>query len=174
MTGQSSTNYLTIQNIVSNFSIELGGSKKLALLAVLITFQSVFKNRGSFLYRQIVAYILIAIATSYGVLSSPIFFLLGKRGQINYSVAQVAGFLVKHFLGVTATIEGAEYLDRKENQLAVYVCNHQTLLDILFLGFFFPSKTSMVAKKVIKYYPFLGWFSNVYNCKKRKKKYSLL
>lgn len=121
--------------------------------------QSLFKKRGGYLYRQAVSYVLIAIAASYGVLSAPLFLLTGKRGQINYSVSRVAGFLTKHLLGITATIEGEEYLDRKENQLAVYVCNHQTVLDILFLGFFFPQKTSMVAKKTLQYYPFLGWFS---------------
>lgn len=150
--------YLIARLTFNSVELVMDGNKYF-LLAVPIILQSLFKKRGGYLYRQFISYLLIVIAGSYGVLASPLFLIAGKREQINYSVARFAGFLTKHFLGVTATIEGAEYLNRKDNELAVYVCNHQELLDILFLGFFFPQRTSMVAKKALKYYPFLGWFS---------------
>lgn len=42
---------------------------------------------------------------------------------------------------------------------AVFVGNHQTELDVLFLGHVFPKYCSVTAKKSLKYWPLLGWFS---------------
>lgn len=41
---------------------------------------------------------------------------------------------------------------------AVFVGNHQTALDVLFLGTIFPKHTSVTAKASLKKVPFLGWF----------------
>lgn len=42
---------------------------------------------------------------------------------------------------------------------AVFVSNHQSELDIVFLGRVFPKHCSVTAKRSLKYIPFLGWFS---------------
>lgn len=42
---------------------------------------------------------------------------------------------------------------------AVFVGNHQTELDVLFLGHMFPKYCSVTSKKSLQYVPFLGWFS---------------
>lgn len=106
-----------------------------------------------------IAYIIFTLASLFGFVSSIVCSIIGKRGEINYSVGVVTQFMVEHFLGITATVEGKEHLIKGKEGLAVYVCNHQTLMDILFISFIMPTRTSMVAKKVIQYYPLLGWFS---------------
>ncbi|KAI8359960.1 hypothetical protein BD560DRAFT_184716 [Blakeslea trispora] len=123
----------------------------------LVVFQAIFRKRGGFVYRQIVALICIASSAFYGTFASLILPLFGKAHLINWSVARVEYYLSKTFLGITATVEGKENLP-KEGQQVVYVCNHQSMMDIMCMASVFPKHTSVVAKKAIKYYPFLGWF----------------
>lgn len=39
------------------------------------------------------------------------------------------------------------------------VGNHQSFIDILYLGKMFPNRASIMAKKELKWMPFLGWWS---------------
>lgn len=118
----------------------------------------VFKKSGNYTYRVVVASVLFAVSSFIGILSLPIWFLLGKRENINYTGGLAGRVLLKYFLGITATIEGKEHLAKGEREPAIYVCNHQSFLDILFISCFFPKKTSSVTKKANQYYPFFGWF----------------
>jgi lysophosphatidate acyltransferase len=136
-------------------------SNKIPALATLIApivFQAIFRKRGGFIYRQIVAIILIAVSAGYGMLASLILPVFGKTHLISYSVGRVEAFLSKTFLAITATVEGQENL-AKVGEPAIYVANHQTLMDISYMGCVFPKGTSIMAKRSIKYYPVLGWFS---------------
>ncbi|KAI8078279.1 uncharacterized protein B0P05DRAFT_543168 [Gilbertella persicaria] len=129
----------------------------LSALVGSIVFQAIFRKRGGFMYRQAVAVICIMASAFYGVLASLTLPLFGKAHLINWSVARVEYYLCKTFLGITATVEGKENLPSEDEQV-VYVCNHQSMMDIMYMARVFPKRTSVVAKKVIKYYPFLGWF----------------
>ena len=62
------------------------------------------------------------------------------------------------FTGVWFEIEDPEDWLGKTRP-AVFVGNHQTELDVLFLGHLFPKYCSVTAKKSLKFVPFLGWFS---------------
>ncbi|KAI8375040.1 hypothetical protein EDC96DRAFT_572168 [Choanephora cucurbitarum] len=122
-----------------------------------ILFQAIFRKRGGFVYRQVIALICIASSAFYGICASLTLPLFGKAHLINWSVARVEYYLCKTFLGITATVEGKENLPKKGQQV-VYVCNHQSMMDIMYMARVFPKRTSVVAKKAIKYYPILGWF----------------
>lgn len=130
----------------------------LATVIAPIIFQAIFRKRGGFVYRRIVAIILMAVSASYGVCASLVLPVLGKAHLISYSVARLEAFLNKRFLAITATVEGEENL-AKLGEPAIYVANHQTLMDIMYMGTVFPKGTSVMAKRSIKYYPVLGWFS---------------
>ena len=41
----------------------------------------------------------------------------------------------------------------------VFVCNHQSTMDLLPMGKVFPTDCVVMAKSSMKWYPFLGWFS---------------
>jgi len=127
-----------------------------AWFSVPMGLQAVFRNRGGFYHRHIVLLLCIGVSALYGVFASITLPLVGKRHLINWSTARVHYRIASFFLGITATVEGEENV-RRDGQ-AIYVCNHQTDMDIVFMGAVFPKRTAVVAKKSLKYYPFLGWF----------------
>lgn len=57
------------------------------------------------------------------------------------------------FLGVKLQIEGAENLKGP----AVFISNHQSLIDVVFLPAIVPRPTRIVAKRGILFVPLLGW-----------------
>ncbi|CAO3644015.1 unnamed protein product [Mucor hiemalis] len=69
--------------------------------------------------------------------------------------------LVRALLGLTTMVEGRENL-LDPSQPAVYMCNHQTMMDIHLVGNSVPDRASIVMKKAIKYYPFFGQFLTMY------------
>jgi lysophosphatidate acyltransferase len=100
--------------------------------------------------------VLLLVMASYGVVSSLILPIFGKAGLINYTVSRGYHYLGGYFTGLRATVLGKENILQSP---AVYVCNHQSSLDIMVMGAVYPKNTSIVAKKELKYYPFLGWYS---------------
>ncbi|KAF7726656.1 1-acylglycerol-3-phosphate O-acyltransferase [Apophysomyces ossiformis] len=108
------------------------------------------------------AVITLAIMAAYGVIASLILPLFGKSGLINWTVSRGYYYLGGFLTGISATIEGRENL-KLANGPAVLVCNHQTSLDVMLMASVFPKNTSVVAKKAIKYYPFLGWYMTLSN-----------
>lgn len=100
----------------------------------------------------------VGAAAAYGMAASLTLPLVRKAGLINWSVARLYYHICNLLLGISTTIEGEEYLDPAHGP-AVYVCNHQSNMDIFFMAAVFPKNTSVVAKKALKYYPILGWFS---------------
>ncbi|GAN06941.1 1-acylglycerol-3-phosphate acyltransferase protein [Mucor ambiguus] len=122
-----------------------------------IVFQAIFRKRGGFMYRKIVAFILMGVAAFWGIIAGVTLPLIGRAHLINWTVAKVEAFLNKTFLAITATVEGKENLP-KDDQTAIYVCNHQTVMDIMFMGNVVPKRVAVVAKKSIRWIPFLGWF----------------
>ncbi|KAL9552515.1 hypothetical protein MBANPS3_003728 [Mucor bainieri] len=122
-----------------------------------IVFQAIFRKRGGFMYRKMVAFILMGVAAFCGIVAGVTLPLIGRAHLINWTVARVEAFLNKTFLAITATVEGKENLP-KDDKTAIYVCNHQTVMDIMFMGNIFPKRAAVVAKKSIRWVPFLGWF----------------
>ncbi|KAL7310703.1 1-acylglycerol-3-phosphate O-acyltransferase [Mucor circinelloides] len=122
-----------------------------------IVFQAIFRKRGGFMYRKFVAFVLMGVAAFLGIIAGVTLPLVGRAHLINWTVARTEAFLNKTFLAITATVEGTENLP-KGDQAAIYVCNHQTVMDIMFMGNVFPKRAAVVAKKSIRWVPFLGWF----------------
>lgn len=125
-----------------------------------IVFQAIFRKRGGFMYRKFVAFVLMGVAAFLGIIAGVTLPLVGRAHLINWTVARTEAFLNKTFLAITATVEGTENLP-KGDQAAIYVCNHQTVMDIMFMGNVFPKRAAVVAKKSIRWVPFLGWFSKL-------------
>ncbi|CAO3590947.1 unnamed protein product [Absidia cylindrospora] len=122
---------------------------------VLILFLVLYRKHGGYHYRCFMSFVLLMVMAVYGLFVAIVLPILGKAGLINYTVARGYYYLGRFFTGLQCTVSG------KENVLlspAVYVCNHQSSLDTMVMGAVFPKNTSIVAKKEIKYYPFLGWF----------------
>ncbi|BGP55495.1 1-acylglycerol-3-phosphate O-acyltransferase [Rhodotorula sphaerocarpa] len=92
----------------------------------------------------------------WGVCVSIIMSLAGRGKDINYVVARSFEASTAPLLGVTLRVEGREHLD--QNRPAVLVGNHQTMVDILYLGAVFPQGASIMAKRELLYTPLLGWY----------------
>jgi lysophosphatidate acyltransferase len=57
--------------------------------------------------------------------------LVGRRYDVNWVVAQTFYFLAGRSLGIEVEVEGEEHLQTRP---AVFMCNHQTMVDVLVLG----------------------------------------
>ncbi len=101
--------------------------------------------------------------------------LLGNRLNTNHYVALTFYHICGPLIGWKFDVEGEEYLWELEGDLigrpseeqavapqirsAVLLCNHQSFVDILYLGRIFPKHAAIMAKKELKWIPGLGWFS---------------
>ncbi len=73
----------------------------------------------------------IGVFSVWGVIVSIWAVLMGRRYDINYYIARSFVKCMGPLLGISYEIEGAEHLGTRPS---VIVGNHQTMLDILYLG----------------------------------------
>ncbi|KAF9921958.1 1-acylglycerol-3-phosphate O-acyltransferase [Linnemannia zychae] len=95
-----------------------------------------------------------------GCLISIIFALLNRRYEINYVVARIFSYIAAKPCSVTFTVSGEENLEKYP---AIVVCNHQSSMDMMILGRVFPKHCVVMAKKELKFFPFLGIFMTLSN-----------
>ncbi|KAI9010855.1 hypothetical protein CLU79DRAFT_772993 [Phycomyces nitens] len=126
-----------------------------------IVFAALYRKHGGFYYRSFISIICLAFSAIFGMCAAILFPLVRRSDLTNWSVARLYYHLTYIFLGVSVKVEGAENL--KVEGPAVYVCNHQSSMDVFVMGSVFPKATSVVAKKAIKYYPILGWYMTLSN-----------
>ncbi|GMK58186.1 hypothetical protein CspeluHIS016_0502180 [Cutaneotrichosporon spelunceum] len=123
------------------------------------------KYQKARLYFNVTVY-LTTLATSsvWGLLVTIIASATGQRLNINYYVARSFYKICGPLVGINVIVEGEEHLEglstanNGKHQSAVVIANHQSMLDILFLGRVFPERTVIMAKKELKYSPLLGQY----------------
>ncbi|ORX67825.1 acyltransferase [Linderina pennispora] len=128
----------------------------LLIIDGLLAIGAQFSNKANFFRRAIHYGVCALIASTTGILASPVFWALGKRASANWLVGRTFYYTTSLILGIRVEIEGEENLDNA--QPCVMVGNHQTMYDLVFLGRVFPTQAVILAKRAISYYPFLGWF----------------
>lgn len=114
------------------------------------------RNISKFYYRTLMTAISLVIMATYGMLAAITFPIFGYTHHINSSVATGYYYLGLYLCGIEVVPEDIENLEVKGP--VIFVCNHQSSLDIMLMGKVYPQNTTIVAKKELKYYPFLGWF----------------
>ncbi|KAI8144524.1 hypothetical protein BJV82DRAFT_556709 [Fennellomyces sp. T-0311] len=119
-------------------------------------FAIVYRKRGGFYYRSVVCVFCLAVCAFYGVVASLVLPIFGRADLVNWSVARFYYNLLGYLVDIKVEIEGAEHLER--DSPAIFCANHQSSMDIFFMASVFPKATAVVAKKALKYYPFLGWY----------------
>ncbi|KAK4702501.1 lysophosphatidate acyltransferase, partial [Phenoliferia sp. Uapishka_3] len=105
----------------------------------------------------------LASCSVWGVVVSIAYGLMGRRSDSNWKVARSFHAIVAPLVGWKFRVEGEEYLTEQQYKPAVVVGNHQTMIDILYLGKIFPKGCSIMAKKEIQYLPLLGQFMTLSN-----------
>ncbi|KAG7191281.1 1-acylglycerol-3-phosphate O-acyltransferase [Scheffersomyces spartinae] len=91
----------------------------------------------------------------FGVISSILLKLIGKEEYAQYVVARAFYYTFSKIMQIKVVVKNGHRLDERP---AIFISNHQSALDILILGRVFGVGTTVTAKSVLKYVPFLGWF----------------
>ncbi|KAL0576168.1 1-acylglycerol-3-phosphate O-acyltransferase [Marasmius crinis-equi] len=96
----------------------------------------------------------LTVVATLGVFVGAAMAIVGHRYDVDFVIARIFYYLGSRVLGITIDVEGEEHL---ETRPAVYMSNHQSILDILFVARTMPRQTSIMAKKSIQMTP-LGPF----------------
>jgi lysophosphatidate acyltransferase len=108
-----------------------------------------------FYFRVVVYYSALGLCSVWGMVVAVGMSLVGQRFDINWVVARSFYTLAGKLLDIKFVVEGEEHLDTKPS---ILVGNHQSGLDILFLGRIFPKHASIMAKKELMWAPLLGGY----------------
>lgn len=127
------------------------------LTGLLFALSAMGLPRASFFARLLTAYASLVVCAIYGILTSILLRPFGRHRIVQYLTARAFKLTMYLSTGVRFQIvSGKEYLEARRP--CVIIGNHQSELDVLFLGTIFPPYTSVTAKSSLKRVPFLGWF----------------
>ncbi|WWC57935.1 uncharacterized protein I303_100470 [Kwoniella dejecticola CBS 10117] len=124
-------------------------------------------QRARFYYHLTLYVSTLGALSVWGVIVSILATISGQRLNINYLVARSFYLTCSPAVGISFEVEGEEHLKGLltarggREQSAVLVGNHQSFLDILYLGRIFPKRAAIMAKKELKYTPGLGQFMSL-------------
>ncbi|WVW81672.1 hypothetical protein I302_103667 [Kwoniella bestiolae CBS 10118] len=124
-------------------------------------------QRARFYYHLTLYVSTLGALSLWGVVVSILATITGQRLNINYLVARSFYLTCSPAVGITFDVEGEEHLKGLltarggKEQSAVLVGNHQSFLDILYLGRIFPKRAAIMAKRELKYTPGLGQFMSL-------------
>ena len=108
--------------------------------------------------RCLSSYAALLFCATYGVLASIFLRILGYHRLAQWTTARAFALTMRYATGITFKITEGDRRLLDEKRPVVIIGNHQTELDVLFLGQMFPRYCSVTAKKSLRNVPFLGWF----------------
>ncbi|KAH9938083.1 1-acylglycerol-3-phosphate O [Fomitopsis serialis] len=97
----------------------------------------------------------VGVCSAWGVVCAVGMSLIGRKLDVFFVVARTFYMIASRALDIRLVVEGEEHL---ETRPAVFIGNHQSMLDILYLGRIFPRRAAIVAKKELQWTPLLGQF----------------
>ncbi|KPI39329.1 putative 1-acyl-sn-glycerol-3-phosphate acyltransferase [Cyphellophora attinorum] len=112
-----------------------------------------------FIARCLSAYLSLILCAIYGTLACLLlrpFNLHFRYGQ--WTTAKAFKWVCAYTIGVRFVLSEEDEATLNRKRPYVIVANHQTELDILFLGAIWPQYCSVTSKKSLQKIPFLGWF----------------
>ncbi|SNX88112.1 related to SLC1 - 1-acyl-sn-gylcerol-3-phosphate acyltransferase [Melanopsichium pennsylvanicum] len=102
----------------------------------------------------------LGICSVWGIVVSLLLSVVpSQRLNINKVVARSFWRLTSPLVGINFVVEGEHHF--AQARPAVVVGNHQTAMDILYLGRIFPAHASIMAKKELQFAPLLGQFMSL-------------
>ena len=133
----------------------------------IIAAHSMRSARLEFYSRAAVSFLALILCATYGTIASAILTVAGYGGLGQWTTARSFKWAMWFSTGVWFEIrdDGPKPGPPGEGgwlggtRPAVFIGNHQTELDVLVLAHVFPKYCSVTAKKSLRYWPFLGWFS---------------
>ncbi|RPB12749.1 1-acylglycerol-3-phosphate O [Morchella conica CCBAS932] len=136
-------------HLITNFLLFYAGA------IMVLSLLGRFFKQGRFYARIMSCYFLLLSCAAYGVVASVSLRIVGKVSIAQWTTGRAFKNLACPLIGIEFDVENEEALGVRP---AVFISNHQSELDILFLGRIFPKHCSVTAKRSLKYIPFLGWF----------------
>jgi len=97
----------------------------------------------------------LGLCSLWGVIVSIAMSISGHRYDVNWVIARSFYALAGRALDIRFVVEGEEHL---ETRPSVMVGNHQSMVDITYLGRIFPKHASILVKKELQWMPLLGQF----------------
>jgi lysophosphatidate acyltransferase len=113
----------------------------------------------AFIARLLSAYASLIACSSYGTIASATLRCFNlHHAYAQWTTGKCFKWVCRYTLGVRFEIldDGEKIL--YSNRPIVIVGNHQSALDVVFLGCIWPTHCSVTAKKSLRIVPFLGWF----------------
>ena len=114
--------------------------------------------------RSLASFLALFLCAVYGTLASALLNLAGYGGLGQWTTARAFKWTMWVCAGVWFEIDEESRKTLDGNRPAVFVGNHQTELDVLYLGHVFPRYCSVTAKRSLMFVPVLGWFSKSHHC----------
>ncbi|WVF66335.1 hypothetical protein IAT40_001075 [Kwoniella sp. CBS 6097] len=121
-------------------------------------------KRARFYFRLGLYVSTLGAISVWGVVVSLLASAAGQRFNINYYVARSFYHTCGPQVGIKFDVEGEEHLNGLmtarggKHQSALLISNHQSFLDILYLGRILPKRSAIMAKQELKWTPLLGQF----------------
>lgn len=127
-------------------------------------FFSLFKLFSAFRFwiRAVLLFFCYVVTSTLGVSYSIIFKIVGRPDLTHYCTARTHAFICSIFLNQRYIILDDSVIKQLNGKPAIYIGNHQSTLDVNYLGIMFPTNTAMMVKKSLMYVPFLGIYSKFF------------
>jgi len=98
----------------------------------------------------------LTVVAAWGVVVAAALSVVGRRFDVNYVVARSFYAIASRVLDIKVEVEGEDYM---ETRPAVYMSNHQSMVDVLMLGRIFPMQASIMSKKEMQWTPLGGFMA---------------
>ncbi|KAJ3413517.1 hypothetical protein HDV05_007900 [Chytridiales sp. JEL 0842] len=133
-----------------------GSMISITRIALIAAFVAAFRasSKVRFYTRLTIYFVFVAILC---ILKISLGFYLGhynKGEETNYYVSKFIRVVAPWLLNIKVKVEGEEHLDVQRP--AVFICNHQSELDLVSIALAFPKATVIMAKKDLERVPLMG------------------
>lgn len=118
-----------------------------------------WSRRARFYIRFLILILCIAFSCILAICLLPYLKLTRRDREANRWVAATMTLLSRVLLQVDVQVEGREYLEGERP--AVFLCNHQSEMDMVVMGAVFPHDTVIMAKDDVKYIPLMGLYMTI-------------
>ncbi|THU91915.1 1-acyl-sn-glycerol-3-phosphate-acyltransferase [Dendrothele bispora CBS 962.96] len=123
----------------------------LSVVTFFLGFLATFFPLGRY-YVRICLYLscLVGVIAIWGAVVAIVMALQGMKYDVNWVIGRSFYYVAGKVLGIKIEVEGEEHMGTRP---AVFLCNHQSFMDIFFLARMIPKRTSVMVKKSLRWTP---------------------
>ena len=119
--------------------------------------------------RAILMVIFLLLVGVFSIVLIPLALLIGlfdKDAKLRYSFVMIRFYFrsFRFLSGADITYTGLEYLPKKGDDAVVFIGNHRSIFDIIFLYSVLNTPTGLIAKKEMETWPIISWWMGFIHC----------